>query len=304
MGFGMARKTAGENLARACGLARFRPKWMRVRRMETRQNKCLASFRGTLALALAALAVAAAPASAQEAAPPEAPPPLSPACEAPAGDIAAPASLPHFVKALRERKSARILAIGSSSTSGVGASSEGKSYPAQLESILEGALKGVDIIVANRGVSGEVADVTAERIKSEVALEKPDLLLWQLGTNDALARIAPDEFESTVRSTIRWLKENQIDVVLVGLQYSSRFSRDEEYFAIRNVLQRVAAAENVAYVRRYDAMRFIAQNRANLQMMARDNFHLNDLGYQCMAEHIARAVIVGAFAKRGRPGGN
>ena len=164
-------------------------------------------------------------------------------------------------------------------------------------------MKGVDVIVANRGVSGEVAAVTAERIKSEVTREKPDLLLWQLGTNDALVRVAPDEFENTVRSTIRWLKDNEIDVVLVGLQYSSRFSRDEEYFAIRNVLQRVATTENVAYVRRYDAMRFIAQNHANLQMMSRDNFHLNDLGYQCMAEHIARAVIVGVFAKR-RPSGN
>jgi lysophospholipase L1-like esterase len=280
MGFGMARKTAGKkSVERACGLA------------------------PALAASLA-FALAASLASAQDSAPPEAPPPLSPACEAPAGDIAAPASLPHFAKALRERKTARILAIGSSSTSGVGASSDAKSYPAQLEAILEGALKGVDVVVANRGVSGEVASVTSERIRSEVALEKPDLVLWQLGTNDALVRIAPEDFENTVRSTIRWLKQNQIDVVLVGLQYSSRFSRDEEYFAIRDVLQRVASAENIAYVRRYDAMRFIAQNHANLQMMARDNFHLNDLGYQCMAEHIARAVIVGVFVKRGRPSGN
>jgi lysophospholipase L1-like esterase len=242
---------------------------------------------------------------AQEASPPVAPPPLSPACEAPAGDIAAPASLPHLAAALRERKSARVLAIGSSSTSGVGASSEAKSYPAQLEAILEGALTGVDVVVENRGVSGEIAKITSERIRSEVAVEKPDLVLWQLGTNDALARIAPEDFESTVRSTIGWLRDNEIDVVLVGLQYSSRFARDEEYFAIRDALQRIAAAENVAYVRRYDAMRFIAQNRANLQLMARDNFHLNDLGYQCMAEHIARAVIVGAFAtRRPRPAGN
>ncbi len=273
MGFGMARKAAGKIRAGS-----------------------------GVALALAA-SLALAQERAPESAPPSEAPPLSPACEAPAGDIAAPAMLPHFAKALRDRKSARILAIGSSSTSGVGASSDAKSYPAQLEAILEGALKGVDVIVENRGVAGEVAAVTAERIKSEVAREKPDLLLWQLGTNDALVRIAPDEFENTVRSTIRWLKANEIDVVLVGLQYSSRFSRDEEYFAIRNVLQRVATAENVAYVRRYDAMRFIAQNHANLQMMSRDNFHLNDLGYQCMAEHIARAVIVGVFAKR-RPSGN
>jgi lysophospholipase L1-like esterase len=248
------------------------------------------------------LGVAVSAACALEAVAPVAPPPLSPACEAPAGDIAAPASLPHFAAALRQGK-LRVLAIGSSSTSGVGASSESKSYPAQLESILEGAIANLDVVIANRGVSGEVAAVAAERIKSEVALDKPDLLLWQLGTNDALARIAPEEFEETVRSTIRWLKDNEVDTVLVGLQYSSRFARDTEYFAIRDALQRIAAAENVAYVRRYDAMRFIAQNRANLQLMARDNFHLNDLGYQCMAEHVARAIIVSLFAKR-RPAGN
>jgi acyl-CoA thioesterase-1 len=241
---------------------------------------------------------------AEEAAAPATPPPLSPACEVPAVDIAAPASLPNVTAALQTRKTVRILAIGSSSTSGVGASSDGKTYPSQLEAILEGTLKGVDIVIINRGVSGEVAETTVERIKSEVALEKPDLVLWQLGTNDALARIAPEDFEATVRSTIHWLKENKIDVVLVGLQYSSRFARDANYSAIRDSLKRLAAEEKILYVRRYDAMRFIAQTRANLKLMSRDNFHLNDLGYQCMAEHIAHAVIVSLFAKRARPIGN
>ena len=40
-------------------------------------------------------------------------------------------------------------------------------------------------------------------------------------------------------------------------------------------------------------MQFILQTRADLQLMSRDNFHLNDLGYQCMAEHVAHAVIAG-----------
>jgi acyl-CoA thioesterase-1 len=231
-------------------------------------------------------------------------PPLSPACEVPAPDIAAPASLPNVTAALQARKTIQILAIGSSSTSGVGASSNGKTYPSQLETILEGAFKGVNIVIANRGISGEVAEITAERIKNEVVLEKPDLVLWQLGTNDALARVFPEDFEATVRSTIRWLKENRIDIVLVGLQYSSRFARDANYSAIRDSLQRLATEEKILYVRRYDAMRFIAQTRANLKLMSRDNFHLNDLGYQCMAEHIAHAVIVGLFAKRVRPAGN
>jgi lysophospholipase L1-like esterase len=95
-----------------------------------------------------------------------------------------------------------------------------------------------------------MAEETAERIRSEVALKDPDLVLWQLGTNDALARIPPRDFEDTVRSTIRWLKENRIDVVLVGVQYTVRLARDANYVAIRDSLQKIAAEENILYVRR------------------------------------------------------
>jgi hypothetical protein len=41
----------------------------------------------------------------------------------------------------------------------------------------------------------------------------------------------PRDFEETVRSTIRWLKENKIDVVLVGVQYTERLARDANYVA-------------------------------------------------------------------------
>jgi acyl-CoA thioesterase I len=241
---------------------------------------------------------------AQEAEVPSAAPPLSPPCDVPGADIAAPATLPNLAAALQKGEKVRILAIGSSSTLGYGASSKTMSYPSQLETILENALKGVDVVIINRGVSGEIAETTAERIRNEVALRKPDLVLWQLGTNDALARIPLPEFEDTVRSTIRWLKQNQIDVVLVGVQYTTRLVRDANYLAIRESLQKIAAEENILYVRRYDAMRFIAQRRANLQLLAQDNFHLNDLGYHCMAEHVAHALIVSLFAKRARPAQN
>ena len=154
-----------------------------------------------------------------------------PVMPAPRPEDAAAATLSYVPLALQKGEKVRILAIGSSSTLGYGASSKDMSYPSQLESILEHALKGVDVVILNRGVSGEMAEDTAERIKSEVALRNPDLVLWQLGTNDALARIPPQDFEDTVRSTIRWLKENRIDVVLVGVQYTVRLARDANYVA-------------------------------------------------------------------------
>ena len=229
----------------------------------------------------------------------DAAPPLSPECEAPTADIASPAPLPHLAERLGQKAPAiRILAIGSSSTWGVGASSRKKTYPALLRGILDSALKGTKAEIINRGVSGEVAQTTAERLRTAVALDKPDLVLWQVGTNDALARVDSAGFEETLRSTISWLKASDIDVMLVGLQYAPKFVRDDSYLTIRETLKKVAVAENVLYVRRYDAMQFIARHQNGADLMSTDDLHLNDLGYECMAEHIARAVIANLFVRR------
>ena len=230
------------------------------------------------------------------------PPALSPQCEVPAADIAAPAPLPHVAQVLSEHGTLHIMAIGSASNVGLGSSSGVKSYHLQVTDILQEAFKNLNVEISNRGVGGEVAQTSADRIRSEVALSKPDLVLWQLGTNDALSRVDPDNFSDVVRSTIQWLRDSGIDVVLVGLQYTSRFAKDESYDAIREALLKIATEEKVLYVRRYDAMKFIAQTRANLHLMANDNFHLSDLGNQCMAEHVARAMIANLFVKRFRPG--
>jgi acyl-CoA thioesterase I len=229
------------------------------------------------------------------------PPELSPQCDVPPSALAVPAPLPNVAKALAEHRTIHILAIGSASSASLGATAGVKSYPVQITDILETALKGVNVEIANRGVGGEVAQTSADRIRSEVALNKPDLVLWQLGTNDALSRVDPDQFTETVKNTVDWLRASDVDVVLVGLQYTSRFAKDESYEAIRNALLKVATDEKILYVRRYDAMKFIAQTRANLHLMANDNFHLSDLGTRCMAEHVARAMIANLFVKRFRP---
>jgi acyl-CoA thioesterase I len=240
-----------------------------------------------------ALALAPLPAAAQVAVLP-----LSSACNAPNADIAAPAPLPRTTQLLSEKAPMlRILAIGSSSTWGIGASSRHKAYPAVLQGILERSLRGIKAEIVNSGVSGEVAETTAERLRTEVALRKPDLVLWQVGTNDALARIDPEQFEETVRSTIQWLKDDKIDIVLVGLQYTPKFARDQSYFAIRERLSQIAKEQNVLYVRRYAAMQFIAAHQSD-DLMSGDDLHLNDLGYRCMAEHIAHAVTANLFVHK------
>src|SRR5262245_1250409 len=81
-------------------------------------------------------------------------------------------------KAVRTSRSAKLLAIGSSSTAGVGATSQATTYVAQLETTLEGVVKGLDITMKARGLGGEEAEGAATRMKREVELDPPDLVVW------------------------------------------------------------------------------------------------------------------------------
>lgn len=238
-----------------------------------------------------------------QASPAEAAPPatvddakISPVCDAPLKDIATPTPLPRLAEALEKKEPIRVMTIGSSSTVGVGASTQARNYPNQLSGILKKSFAGLDLTIVNKGVSGEVAAATADRIKTQVALDRPTLVLWQVGTNDALARVPVDAFKATVLGTIRWLKSHNIDVVLVGLQYTPNVVRDEHYHAIRTALREAAEEEQVLHVRRFAAMEFLSKVKGNA-LLASDDLHLNDLGYRCMAEHIAHSMVLSTFLR-------
>jgi acyl-CoA thioesterase-1 len=219
-------------------------------------------------------------------------------CAVPQSEIARPSPLVNTAARLESGNTLRVLAIGSSASWSAGGSSAPRSYPSRLESILETVWKGVDVQIINRGVSGEIASVSARRLINEAVRQHPTLVLWQVGTSDAVARVDLSEFEETVRSTVRLLRVNHIDVILVGLQYTPKFARDSQYFAIRAALDKIAAEENLLYIRRYQAMGFIADTRAHQEVLADDDFKMADLGYPCMAEHIAQAVIANIFLRR------
>ncbi len=196
-------------------------------------------------------------------------------------------------QALQERRAARVLAIGSSSIVGVGASSPAATFTEQLEADLERAFKGADFDVIGSGMSGEKAAATATRIRSEALQFKPDLIVWQVGTNDGVAKVDQAVFAALLTTTLRWLATYRYDVVLVDPQYVSKFATDEHYRAIVRIITEIARREHVPLVHRYDAMEDLARRQINRSYMANDLFHLNDLGYKCMAEFAAQAIEAG-----------
>ena len=190
----------------------------------------------------------------------------------------------------------KVLTIGSSSTSGIGASSPVATYPTRLEGELESQFPRVDIEVINRGVPGEVEDDAAERIKLEVTEAQPDLVVWQVGTSDALARVDLDNFKEILGQTLDWLRENNFDVVVVDPQFTQGVAQNEHYLEIVKAIEETAHAHRVPLVRRFEAMSVLEQAAPRQRFPALDQFRVNDMGYRCLAEHAANAIVLGILA--------
>jgi acyl-CoA thioesterase-1 len=81
----------------------------------------------------------------------------------------------------------KIVAIGSSSTAGAGASSAATTYPARLSVELNRLMPRDSIAVLNRGINGQEVGEMLARLPDDVIREAPDLILWQVGTNAVLS---------------------------------------------------------------------------------------------------------------------
>jgi lysophospholipase L1-like esterase len=222
------------------------------------------------------------------------PAPFSRDCQIGGTAIVEESPLSNVAAALQNRKQVKILTIGASSLGRRG--SPGR-HAEMIEQILEHAIKDLDVVMINRGVSGELSTQAASRIRTEVALHEPDLVLWQVGTNDALAYVPLDKLETTIVDTVSWLKQHKVDVVLVGLQYIDRMAQDDHYKAVRELLRKTAAKENVMIVRRYEAQQLLAQAEISGGGLAPNEFQNSETGYVCLSQYMARAITLGIFGK-------
>jgi lysophospholipase L1-like esterase len=225
---------------------------------------------------------------------PAAPPTLSPDCRSKrvAGDLFR-RPLRALSRAVRAKSHVKVLAIGSSSTVGVGASSPSATYIARLETSLEGSMKGFDFDGVGRGMSGEVAQGAADRMRKEVEETKPDLIVWQVGTNDALRHVSIDGFKGCLKTTLAWLADNKIDVVLIDPQFGTSLTKDAYYEKVVAAVAEVAREQHVMLVDRFEAMRELQHERGDRFYLTADNLHLNDRGHRCMAEQLSRSIVGG-----------
>jgi lysophospholipase L1-like esterase len=213
------------------------------------------------------------------------------ACDVPSAMQQLP-RLPRVAARLGEAGPLRILAIGSSSTQGVGATSPASSYPARLEVELAPLLGHGDIKVENAGVGGETAGQTLRRLGRISAQRRFDLVIWQVGTNDAVRGGSEDAFLVHLRQGIEAVKVSGADLVLMDQQYLDSIADPVRYRRFVSAVAAQARAQGVPLFSRFAAMRiWAAAGQGGLDaLLASDRFHLNDRGYACLARDLAASI--------------
>jgi lysophospholipase L1-like esterase len=187
-----------------------------------------------------------------------------------------------------------IIAFGSSSTQGWGSTSPEFTYPNRLAAQLHRQYPGADITVLNRGTGGEDAPQMMKRLQTSVIDMKPDLVIWQVGTNAVLRGLDPAETARLVSDGVALIQAAGADLVLVDPQYSPRVNeRAQSASQMVRLLSKVAALRHVGLFPRFEVMREWHEEQAIPidKFVIADGLHMNDWGYACFAQLLGDDII-------------
>ena len=191
-----------------------------------------------------------------------------------------------------------VLAIGSSSTEGIGATSPANAYPARLEDELSHE-DGIAAVVRNAGVGGELAAKTLLRLKDALKTRWAELVIWQVGTNDALVGVDEASFRATVESGVEAARDAGVPLLLVGPQFTEKCPDAARYERFVKIIDDIGARDRVPVLDRYAIMKRWRADHANTlgALLSQDGLHMSDLGYRCLAHALADAIEGTAGAK-------
>jgi lysophospholipase L1-like esterase len=204
--------------------------------------------------------------------------------------------LPHVARKLAGGQPLTIVAIGSSSTAGAGASKPEFNYPNQLQAELAAKFPRQKITMINRGVNGEEIGDMLRRFDSAVLAEKPDLVLWQVGTNAVLRDHPFDGRGASIREGLDRIKLLGADVVLIDPQFAPKVIAKPDAEKMVRLIGVTAKSENVDLFHRYDVMKnWRDGDKLPFEtFVSPDGLHMNDWSYACLAKSLAVAIVEAA----------
>ena len=185
----------------------------------------------------------------------------SAACATPLDLIRLANPLPHLAQKIAAGDAITIVAIGSSSTSGAGASSPAANYPSRLSVELQQHFPKSSFTMHNRGVNGEEIGDMLARFDSSVIAAKPDLVLWQLGTNSVIRGHQLGDHGLLIREGLAKIHAIGADVVLIDPQFAPKVIAKPDAESMVALISATAKQADVDLFRRFEVDASLARRR-------------------------------------------
>lgn len=201
-------------------------------------------------------------------------------------------TLPRLVNRLSTGKPVMIVAIGSASTEGRAAGGGAYAWPGQLEDALKRAFPAVSITVVNLGRGRQTAAEMVGRFGADILPNKPNLVVWETGTVDAVRGVDLDEFRDTLQEGIEQLQP-VADVVMMDTQFSRGTHAMIDFEPYERALRLIADVNDIPVFPRNELMRewsesgeidYAATGKDRRRRVARDL-------YRCIGEALAIFLV-------------
>jgi len=237
-------------------------------------------MRALIALALAALALAGQAFAVDP-----------PSCAVPGNLLFVDNNLPRVATAVGKQRQLAVTVFGTGSSTLAGQEGPSQAYPARLEAALNQRLSRVMVRVATRTKAGQTADIMRRNMKDLLVDEKPNLVIWQTGTVDAIRRVDVDEFRAALDTGVEALQAGGADVILMNMQYSPRTESMIQVSPYVDEMRAVAQQRDVPLFDRFAIMRYWSDEGAfDFYAAGKDN-GLAQRVHDCLGRAIGALVI-------------
>jgi len=203
------------------------------------------------------------------------------------------APLPRTKAKLGAGQTLKIVALGSSATSGFGVLT-GRAFPDVMKQELTRLRPAARIELINSGRIMENIPDNIARLDNDVLRHKPDLVVWQLGSNDAVWRGIAANAKEMLTDAVKRLKAANADVVLVDLQYAPLVLLTSRHVRMEGIIADVSREQNVGQFPRFVLMKRAIDGGVR-GLVGFDGLHKSAEGHRCIG--VALAQMIGAATR-------
>lgn len=220
--------------------------------------------------------------------------PAAETCLAVNQDLTLGAPLPRTAAIFKAKGPLKIVAIGSSSTVGLWMLNPDATYPEVMKRELLRLNPAAQITIINSGRNGDTIPGNVARFERDVFAHNPDIVVWQLGSNDLTWMESIDGLKKKILDGVEALRTTGADVILMDQQYTPVILASQ-YSKMQAAIASVASQNQVAFFPRFELMHKTVESGVALGALSSfDGLHMSGDGYDCIGRALARAIVAAA----------